>query len=394
MKERPHGEHSGEHSRGVQRSGADLLRPHHVYDSQEFGQEDQKSISRLPEGLIASARLEGGDRLRASEAGTPLLHYLIAGMVLSSEVPLPELRPVTSGGALLSFHIGSCQGATGELMRRYEVDGDVFMDAERLEGGWRFHFPGLATFISDAYGRIVCEPYAGISSFTTRHLLIDQVVPLHLVVSRGDTVLHASAVGIFTSVGPRAVLFLGDSGVGKSTTAAGCAAAGAVLLADDFALLDLNGSRPVLVPDGVGVRLWSDVSEFMDPAVERLPVADDLDKKRIVLAGPEHLGDAGPVEIAALVWLGQRGVAEGDVSLCVPGSADAVTRVVEQSFRPNAGSAEESWHSLDRAGQLVESVPVLEVSVPASLSQLDTMCDRLLDRLCGALSLRRNWSIT
>jgi hypothetical protein len=223
--------------------------------------------------------------------------------------------------------------------------------------------------------------------FTVRHLLIDQVLPHYLVAAGARTVLHASSVGVQIGDSSRAIVFLGPSGAGKSTTAAGCVAAGAALLADDFALLDFSGPNPALVPAGVGVRLWSDVARRIDISAPRFPISVGMDKKRILLGelahGEQDLESA--VEIAALVWLGSRGVRTGGISIESTGLALAVTRVVDQSFRPCAGSMEEDRRSLDRAARLVESVPVLEVSLSSELDNLTSTCGLLLEQLASAV---------
>jgi hypothetical protein len=84
------------------------------------------------------------------------------------------------------------------------------------------------------------------------------------VLQRGRLVLHASAVAI----DGQAVAFLGDSGWGKSTTAAALHARGHPLVADDVAVVEPGEGRPVVVPAFPRLRLWPDAAAEigLDPA--------------------------------------------------------------------------------------------------------------------------------
>jgi energy-coupling factor transporter ATP-binding protein EcfA2 len=75
-----------------------------------------------------------------------------------------------------------------------------------------------------------------------------------LLHQRGALVLHAGAV----SVDGEAVLFCGPSGSGKSSLVAALSAAGYPAIADDVCLIQTDGSRPMVAPDGRRLKLWAD----------------------------------------------------------------------------------------------------------------------------------------
>src|SRR3569833_489545 len=79
----------------------------------------------------------------------------------------------------------------------------------------------------------------------------------YLLRQRGYLALHASAV----AVGGNAVLFLGESGAGKSTMAAAFHTRGHQVLADDVAAVRVMGAGPELLPAWPGVRLLDDSRE-------------------------------------------------------------------------------------------------------------------------------------
>lgn len=71
---------------------------------------------------------------------------------------------------------------------------------------------------------------------------------------QGTLVLHASAV----VVGDAALLFLGDSGAGKTTTARAVAAAGPSLIAEDKVVVSFDGAVPVACVEGEArLARWS-----------------------------------------------------------------------------------------------------------------------------------------
>jgi hypothetical protein len=187
-----------------------------------------------------------------------------------------------------------------------------------------------------------------------RHLLIDQVLP-YLLVADGALVLHASCVAL----DGRAVAFVGPSGIGKSSLAAGFAQRGAALLADDFVHLSEQADGSYLaVPVYPGLRLWPDGADhFGGDAGELPPVADYTAKRR-------WEGSAGPVPaaglpLAAVVAPGNEPEAgQPDVRIGRIRGADALTVVAEQAFGLDRRGRARLEADLDRWSRLVERVPV------------------------------------
>jgi len=78
-----------------------------------------------------------------------------------------------------------------------------------------------------------------------------------LLHQRGLLVLHANAIVVDSG----AVLFMGESGVGKSTTAAAFNQKGYPIAADDICAIDVNAEQPMLYPGFPQVKLWADACE-------------------------------------------------------------------------------------------------------------------------------------
>ena len=114
-----------------------------------------------------------------------------------------------------------------------------------------------------------------------------------LLLLAGESLLHASGV----SIGGHGVAFIGGSGVGKSTLAALCCAAGAELLSDDVLRL---------VPEGQGFRCLSGRGEVrLRPDAAALAALFRERRCRMTADGRLALrvrdGPAQPARLAAIV---------------------------------------------------------------------------------------------
>lgn len=118
-------------------------------------------------------------------------------------------------------------------------------------------------------------------------------IALHL---QGAVLLHASAV----VVQQKAIVFAGEAGSGKSTTAAILHRLGYPVLADD--VTELAGPGPYRALASLpAVRLWPDVVHALFGAAAVFPDrAPSWDKKLMVV------GEAPPAEIAAVLFLDAR----------------------------------------------------------------------------------------
>lgn len=310
--------------------------------------------------------------------------YLFADLVLGSQVALEGL-PLTEGGPDFVYGGRSrSRPTTAGAVARHENAGLEWLRIYDSGVGLVFEFPRQVWFGVSSDGFIESFPEPGVAESTVRHLLLAQVMPL-LAASSGAAVLHASAV----TVPPhgQAVLFVGPSGSGKSSTAVACSLAGADLLCDDFAVLRPQGAGYQVVPANHGVRLWPDVVSRLGRAHDA--VAGHTRKRRLPV--PSRQGGArSPVGVGILALLGDRLAADSaQVSVSTP--ADAVIELIDQSFRLKPADIEGHVSSLEVASTLVDSVPVLRVRLPDDLERMDRLGEELLEtfrKLLGGHSLR------
>jgi hypothetical protein len=284
-------------------------------------------------------------------------------MTITSEVPIPELAevvPAERAAAAWTFEL-SDHHADGALDLRHAAttdDGRVWLEILRDETRYVLRFPELAEFVITPSQRQVSCAAAdeGVGMATLRHLFLDQVVP-HVLALDGSLVLHASAVA--TERG--AVAFLGPSGFGKSSLAAGFAVEGFTLLADDFVLLAEGDSGFLATPSYPGLRLWPDsLSAFGDARTSVSPVSDETEKQRVMLSSkPDQFG-ATP--LVAIVVLGDEPTEDGPAFVLRALSArEGLMAVFEHAFRIERLGRERQAAEFDRFARLMQSTEVVHL---------------------------------
>jgi hypothetical protein len=267
----------------------------------------------------------------------------------------------------------------GHLLRSVEHEGSVWLRIEAVHGGTSYVFPELGTFIVQPDSRrVTCCPDVGTQSYTMWHLFLDQVLPLHLA-SQGEFVLHASSVATGDEPHGRAIVFLGESGAGKSSTAIGCSLVGATLLGDDFARISLNADPPAVTPANVGVRLWEEMIGAISPHEPGLPVAEFTSKMRVFPSTASFRAVTDPLPIGALVFLGPRLPAAIEPLLENISSAEAFIHLLEGSYRVTVADPEGRLRAVDQAARLVNCVPSVRLRMPENVGDLSASCARVLE---------------
>ena len=256
------------------------------------------------------------------------------------------------------------------------------------DGGWVvgasgdayvLRFGELLDVVADPEaGTATYLPGAGVEAHTVRHLLIDQVLP-HLV-SLGRAVLHGSAVAI----DGRAIVFVGVSGAGKSSLAAGLVRRGAALVADDHIPLERVGDAYLAHPSYSGLRLWEDSAALASGQATDLPTVAQYTDKRRWSPSTEPAADALPLQ--AVVVLDHE-VGPGDALLELEPfrGAAAFIAVYQQAFRFERSGRPVLTADLDRFADLTRLVPILRLRHRRRLDLLDEVADTLLGALRDAV---------
>lgn len=191
---------------------------------------------------------------------------------------------------------------------------------------------------------------------TLEHLLHDQIYP-RLLAHEGQLVLHAGAV----KIGDQLAVFLGDSGMGKSTLVASLYQAGAALLNDDtlVATAEANGFYGQAIYQGLRLLPDSLASLFPQQTKTR-PMAHYSPKQRLDVALASEQ-DSRPRALGALFFLAPASTAIGLRRMT---AAEACMGLITNSFSLDPTDTALARHKLQQAAALANGIPAFALSYP------------------------------
>lgn len=192
-----------------------------------------------------------------------------------------------------------------------------------------------------------------------------------LLYLRGITCLHASAVEIDGA----AVAMVGDSGAGKSTTAAAFAHLGYRVLSDDVVTLNEQGNAFIVHPAYPYIRLWPSSVELLYGKPDALPLLTPTwDKHCLHLIDRGHKFSAEPLPLAAIYLLGDR-----SSSLSAP-YVEAVTpnesliNLVANTYANRVLDKQGRAREFELLGRLLNRLPVRRVIPHEDPKHLFKLC--------------------
>lgn len=194
----------------------------------------------------------------------------------------------------------------------------------------------------------------------------------------GVTCLHASAV----AVGERAIVLVGASGAGKSTTAAAFAKLGYPILSDDIVALVEHRNTFLVQPAYPRIRLWSksvDILYGKPDALPRIvPTHPTWDKRYL----DPTLGlqfQEEPLPLGAIYLLGSR-TAEPAAPYIEPvPTQQALMSLIANTYANVLLDKEMRTREFKCLSQVVGLVPVRRVRAHAEQAYLSKLCDVIVE---------------
>lgn len=287
--------------------------------------------------------------------------YRAYGLRIRSDLPLPELDSGT--------------GTADVVVRLGPVDRPP-PDAEIREGCWRataeeiyLFWQGAGAFRIRTGNEIVADPAPGLDPDSLRLTLLGPAIGA-LLHQRGFLVLHASAVVVEGGI----VAFLGESGAGKSTTAAALHAQGYRLFVDDVLAVDVGHTEgPTAFPGFPRLKLWPDSAIALGHDPETLPPLRPGATKRDRRIGSGFGTSALPLRrIYVLDW----GVAHGIVPLR---HQQAFMLLSQHCYSGEVLRFSGLRANFFQTAELVNRVPIRQLRRERSLKSLDAVA-RLIER--------------
>ncbi len=197
--------------------------------------------------------------------------YFAYGLGIRSAVPLPDLEERDSPADVV-MQFGKVEPFQG-------IPADALISLQLLENRAFFFHRGMGSGEAVGGREIIGDPHEGMDLNLMSFLAQGPGLSV-LLHQRGYITLHASCV----KVGNLAVAFVGDSGSGKSTTAAAMYVRGHALISEEVTVIDNSGPAPAAYPGHPGLRLLPEgVHHLPGPLGEPIQV-DTEDRKGKYLA--------------------------------------------------------------------------------------------------------------
>lgn len=184
--------------------------------------------------------------------------YTLCGQNLSSEIPLPELRPSSSPGDI-TIRLGDVDENLPEAREQRVC-------WQAAPGRFLLSLPNIGRFLVENGSSITIKAADGASEQDLRVFLLGSAMGA-LFHQRRLFPLHGSAV-----LTPKGVLaIVGESSIGKSTLAAVLARRGFPLLCDELCVCARTEDGFQVWPEAPRLRLWRDTLKPLRLSEESLP---------------------------------------------------------------------------------------------------------------------------
>jgi len=321
--------------------------------------------------------------------------YAVFGLLLRSNLPIPELIPLQSepapsslrssseftvsvrlnasppGSALIPdgpeelSYANSYKDETGEpTLKIWKARGSRYLRLAYFDG---------SQFWLDREGTEVWATWpADLSLEDAATYLLGPVLGL-LLRLRGVTCLHASAVAF----GDQAVAFVGSEGAGKSTTAAALARQGHAILSDDVVALAERGGSFYIHPAYPYLCLWPESVESLYGSPDALPQFSANYEKRCLSLGKQELRFAErALPLAAIYILGER--RDDPAPLIEELSPQrAFLALVANTFATNTLDSGMRAKEFETLARLAPSIPIRALHAHHDVRRLPDLCELL-----------------
>ncbi len=186
----------------------------------------------------------------------PIYKYFGFGLHILSQIEFPEFLPANF--ELEDIYIRSEK--MPETLNNYPDYDRIFSNAS--DEGYFLNIPHIGRYFASNGKNAIIEPYAGADPGSIRMFFMSNVMAA-LLVQRNQILLHASAIIHEDQL----VLFLGESGAGKSSLAAEMTKRGYVLFSDDICVLnavDQKDNKMTAYASYPMMKLWDKTINALD----------------------------------------------------------------------------------------------------------------------------------
>ncbi|MGB2901775.1 MAG: hypothetical protein WBB89_21140 [Candidatus Acidiferrum sp.] len=311
-------------------------------------------------------------------------NYFVFGLHLRSNLPLPGVNPDNSSTETfeVELHLGlrpysdeenplrseeltyvsADTNAAGEpALRIFKVDQGAFVRLA-YEDGTQFWLDGKRENIWATWPPASCIENAA-------SYLLGPILGLVLRL-RGVTCLHASAVAF----GDRSVAFVGQTGAGKSTTAAAFARQGYGVISDDIVALEEREGALHVMPAYPHLCLWPESVGMLYDSPDALPrLMPDWDKRQLTLGEEGTRFESRCLPLGAIYILSERRP-DPAPSIEAIRPQNALLALVADTYANKILDREMRAREFAVLGRLVTTVPIRRVYPHQDARRLEDLC--------------------
>lgn len=288
--------------------------------------------------------------------------YSVFGLVVRSDLPLPELFPHEAQAA------ADVTIRAGEIPEAVHAPEGLSADDDAL----LLVIPGVARYRIAEGRSITVQAEADVPERNVRLFLLGSAFGA-LLHQRGLLPLHANAIDIDGN----AVAFMGRSGAGKSTLAAWFHDSGFRVISDDVCVVGFDEKqRPYAAPGLPRLRLWAEALALMGRGTAgfaRSYIGEEDEKYDVPIDA--ELAARSHVPLAAIYLLDQG----PDFSIVRLRGIEAAEAVFANTYRgeyvAETSGQKQHWES---AVRLVRGTPVFRAIRQWDTTALEKQCSRLL----------------
>jgi hypothetical protein len=259
-----------------------------------------------------------------------------------------------------------------------------YISQEILQQAWAVHLnrekalvylKDIGVFLIEAGKKITLIPYSKASKSAIRFYLVGTVMAI-LLYQRNFLVLHGSVINFEN----RAIVFLGKSGDGKSSTAAAFISQGYLMTNDDVAPVNLTAELATIYPGFSQVKLAKETAHALGYDFESLIVLHQSETKRGYR--PQQEFSHQPLPIGRIYILGY----DEDFMIQPLSPSEAVMELSRHS-RPTTLFHSPDVQHFRLCTTLVEKHPLYRLNRPKDLSLLPKLVEFVKQDLANECSL-------
>ena len=307
-------------------------------------------------------------------------NYPYFDLVLSSDIELvlpistspesPDISFIANAGPIP-------ENVNAEIIWRVSGVSDVdLIKTERHNGGYKVTFSNLGSFHISKDGRQVSYAGSDFDASVGCHLLLNSVLPMAVSLSK-RRVFHASAA----LIDGQAVVFVGDSGYGKSTLAASLDLAGYDLLTDDCLIIDPADDQYIAVASYTSLRLWEDsISALAGLAdLASSPMGHVTDKRVFDLTKQKHHAQSIPLAIRKIYVLNDPAELPVEHTSVLPIEASlGLKALLEAQIRLDSKDKSIMENEFISLGEIIRAIPVAQLCYPRDYAALASVHEVIL----------------